>query len=263
MDPRTRLIIVANVGLLAVVLDHPASLFLLAALTSLPFFLRPQHLKTAAMIAIAVVWSTVLAQGLFYSAEPRVAWLHLGPLTLWREGVQYGLVQSLRVVAVGLAGVALSISTPPGRLYAALLKLRLPFGLALMAGTALRFVPEIGDSWRVVRRARARRGRPAHHRSPWAWLQLEISLLRPLVARALRRAWTLGESLDTRGFDPVAPRATRRPLQFGRWEPTAIVAMTSISLSAACARAVYLLYASDSVYWPILRPVYSFVRNWL
>jgi energy-coupling factor transport system permease protein len=263
MDPRTRLIIVANVGLLAVVLDHPASLFLLAALTSLPFFLRPQHLKTAAMIAVAVVWSTVLAQGLFYSAEPRVAWLHLGPLTLWREGVQYGLVQSLRVVAVGLAGVALSISTPPDRLYAALLKLRLPFGLALMAGTALRFVPEIGDSWRVVRRARARRGRPAHHRTPWAWLQLEISLLRPLVARALRRAWTLGESLDTRGFDPVAPRATRRPLQFGRWEPTAIVAMTSISLSAACARVVYLLYSSDSVYWPILRPVYSFVRNWL
>lgn len=263
MDPRTRLIIVANVGLLAVVLDHPTSLFLLAALTSLPFFLRPQHLKTAGMIAMAVVWSTVLAQGLFYSAEPRVAWLHLGPLTLWREGVQYGLVQSLRVVAVGLAGVALSISTPPDRLYAALLKLRLPFGLALMAGTALRFVPEVADSWRVVRRARARRGRPAHHRAPWAWLRLEISLLGPLVARALRRAWTLGESLDSRGFDPVAPRATRRPLQFGRWEPTAIVAMTSISLSAACARAVYLLYASDSVYWPTLRPVYSFVRNWL
>jgi energy-coupling factor transport system permease protein len=267
MDPRTRIGLVVCVGLLAITMERPASLGLLAGLTLLPFVLPGgggrRHLRTALLISAAIVWSTVISQGIFYREEPRLAWLHLGPLTIWREGVFYGLVQSLRVVAVGLAGVSLSTSTPPDRLHAALLRLRLPFGLALMATAALRFLPELAEAWTVVRRARARRGRPAHHRSPAAWLRLEVGLMRPLVARALRRSWTLAESLDSRGFDALAPRATRRPLAMAPWEPPALATAAILTLAIVAARLLYLLYASDSVHISVLRPLYGFVRAWL
>ncbi len=263
LDPRTRIILVFNASLMALVLDNWASLLALCALCLLPFLTNAQWTRRALGLSALVVWSTVVSQSLFYSAEPRVALAHLGPLTVWREGVTYGLVQSMRMVAVGLAGVALAIRTPPDRLFAGLLRLRLPFGLALMAGSAFRFLPELAQAWTVVRQARSRRGRPAHRRTPWAWLTLEVSLLRPLVARAIRRAWCLGESLDSRGFDPVAPRAVRNPLAFAAFEPPLIAMVFGLTFCALGMRLMYLLYTWDSVYIPALRPVYAFVRGWL
>jgi len=263
LDPRTRLVLVLNVSLMALVLDHRGALGLLLGLTLVPFLSKSRWFGRAVGVTTLVVWSTVVSQGLFYNAEPRVALFNIGEVTVWREGITYGLVQSMRVVAVGLAGIALAIHTPPDRLFAALLRLRVPFGLALMAATAFRFLPELGTSWAVVRRARARRGRPAHHRNPLSWLVLEVGLLRPLVARAIRRARCLGESLDARGFDPVAPRAVRRPLRFSTFEPLLIICVSGLTVSALGLRMLYLLYTWDAVYVPALRPVYAFVRSWM
>jgi len=189
--------------------------------------------------------------------------LSLGPLVIYREGVTWGLVQSLRLVAVTLAGLAVAVSTPPDRAFAALLRLRVPFGAAFLAVTALRFVPEIGGELLVVRQARARRGRPAWQRPPWRWLALEVSMLRPVVARSLRRARALAESLDARGFDPVAPRAVRRPLRMRPWEPAVLAGAGALGAAALAARLLYLLYTSETAWFPALRPVYALVRRWL
>jgi len=266
MDPRTRLGLVIAVGILAVLLDRPASLIVLCTLSAAPLLLLPIGWTwrwRAALAALAVVWSTVLSQGLFYADLPRIPLLHLGPVVVYREGVVHGLVQSLRLVSVTFAGVALAVSTPPDRLFAALLHLRVPYGLAFLSVTALRFVPEVGQELLVVRRARARRGRPAWARAPWEWLRLEVSLLRPVVARAVRRARSLAEALDSRGFDATAPRAVRRPLHLAAWEPVLLVAVYGVVLAVGVAQGLYWLYVGEVLYLPELRHLYGAVRFWL
>lgn len=266
MDPRTRLMLLGCAGILAISLEQPAALAVFVLACALPLVaLRPSPAwQRRGLLAVAtIVWSTVLSQGLFYAEQPRVALASLGPLTLWREGVTWGLAQSLRFVGLSLAGIALSASTPPDRLHAALLRLRVPFGLALMAATALRFLPAIGQEILVVRRARAARGRPVWRRPPWQWLALELSLLRPVVARSWRRAHSLAESLDARGFDPLAPRAVRRPLQLRPLDHLLLVGAGTLTLAVAGARLLFLLYTSDTWYHPALRPLYGFVRGWL
>ncbi|MCB9765488.1 MAG: energy-coupling factor transporter transmembrane protein EcfT [Alphaproteobacteria bacterium] len=266
MDPRTRLWLVICAGVLAVTLERPAALLAFAATCAAPMlWLRPPWAwwRRGLIATATILWSTTLSQGLFYAEQPRVAWAVLGPLTLWREGLSWGLAQSLRFVGTSLAGLTLALSTPPDRMYAALLRLRVPFGLALMASTALRFVPEVGRELWVVRRARAGRGRPVWRRSPWAWLRLEVQLLGPVVARAWRRAQNLAESLDARGFDPLAPRAVRRPLRFSALDIGIIAASGALTLGVAGARILYVLYTSDTWYHPALRPLYGFVRGWL
>ncbi|MBW1876817.1 MAG: energy-coupling factor transporter transmembrane protein EcfT [Deltaproteobacteria bacterium] len=266
MDPRTRLGLVVAVGLLAVLLDRPASLVVLCALSSAPLLLLPigwTWRRRAVLAAVAVVWSTVLSQGLFYTDLPRIPLLHLGPVVIYREGVVHGLVQSLRLVSVTFAGVALAVSTPPDRLFAALLRLHVPYGLAFLAVTALRFVPVVGQELLVVRRARAHRGRPSWARPPWDWLRLEIALLRPVVARAVRRARSLAEALDSRGFDPTAPRAVRRPLHLAAWEPALLVGVYGVVLAVGAAQGLYWLYVGEVVYLPELRDLYGAVRVWL
>ena len=266
IDPRTRLALLGCAGILAISLEQPVALGAFALACGLPLVaLRPGRAWwRRGLVAVAtIVWSTVISQGLFYAEQPRVALLQLGPLTLWREGVTWGLAQSLRFVGLSLAGIGLAASTPADRLHAALIKLRVPFGLALMAATALRFLPAIGQEILVVRRARAARGRPVWQRPPWQWLALELSLLRPVVARSWRRAHSLAESLDSRGFDPLAPRAVRRPLRLRGLDLGLMLAAAGLTLGIASARLLYLLYTSDTWYLPALRPLYGFVRAWL
>ena len=266
MDPRTRLGLLASAGILAVTLEGWVALSILAFLCALPLFFLgtdPLWWRRGCLAVLAVIWSCLISQGLFYGEQPRVALFEIGPLTIWKEGLRYGLVQSLRLVALSLGGIALAVSTPRDRLFAALLRLRVPFGLALMAVAAVRFLPEVGRELLEVRRARRRRGRPAHHRNPVAWLLLEVSLLRPVVARSLRRAHSLAESLDARGFDPVAPRAVREPLVMARWEKALLLTCASLVLCVVSAQVLTLLYSAESFYFPSLRPVYGFVRTWL
>lgn len=265
-DPRARLALLAVGGVMALCLDSPRSLTALALVAALSFSLaRPgrKRLLTAFALAAGIVWSTVLGQALFYPELPRTAVAHLGPLPVYAEGVRHGLEQSLRFVAMALMGLALAASTPADRLFQALVALRVPFGLALMVASAIRFLPELGLSLTIVRRARAHRGRPAYRRAPWRWLLVEVSLFRPIVARAWRRAQNLAETLEARGFDPTARRRSRHPLRLGWGEATLVLVASAIGFAAVGARLVFVMYATDVAYFPELRGVYGFVRDWL
>lgn len=266
LDPRARLALLLCVGVLAVVLSRASSLGALALAAGMPLLflgLSRTWLLRGGLALLAIVWSTVLSQGLFYAELPRVPLLRVGPVVIWTEGVLWGLVQSLRFTATLLAGIAVAISTPASRIHGALLRLRVPFGLAFLASMSLRAVPETARSVWIVRWARARRGRPLLARSPWAWLRLEVELLRPVIAEALRRARSLAEALDSRGFDPAGVRPERSPLRFTRAERALLVAAVSLTVGAATARILFVFYAAEILYLPWLRPLYGFVRAWL
>lgn len=266
IDPRARLGLLIAVGIFAVLLDRPVSLGILAALTfggllALPIG-RAWRRRAVGMV-LAVIWGTMVSQGLFYADLPRTPWARLGPLVIWQEGLVHGLVQSLRMVATTSAGVALAVSTPADRLFAGLVALRVPYGVAFLAVTALRFVPVVGRELWIAREARARRGRPPWARSPWAWLRLEMALLIPVAARSLRRARALAETLDTRGFDPSVPRRLRRPLRLSAADVGILGALYGALLALVCAEALYQAYLAEILYLPGLRPLYAFVRAWL
>lgn len=266
LDPRLRIALLLCVGVLAIVLSRASSLGALAAASAMALLLvglPKRWLLQGGLALAAVVWSTVISQGLFYADLPRVPLVRLGPIVVWTEGVLWGLTQSLRFVATLLAGLALVVATPPDRLHAALRRLRIPFGLAFLAAMALRTVPETARSALIVRRARARRGRPLLARAPWAWLRLEVALLRPVVAESLRRARALAEALDSRGFDPVAPRTERVALRLRPWELALGATALTLTAAASSARVLFVLYSAEVLYVPALRPLYGWVRAWL
>jgi energy-coupling factor transport system permease protein len=257
-------LLVLSVGAFGLLLDRPAALGVLCAVSVLALALAPIAAVwkgRALVVAAAVVWSTALSQGLFYGDEPRVPVVELGPLVVWREGLVHGLVQSLRLVASGLAGVVLATTTPMDRLFSALVALRVPHVGAFLAVTALRTVPTVAEELLEVRAARARRGRPLWPRWPWGWLDQEMRMWRPVAARAVRRARTMADSLDVRGFDRERPRPRDLP-------PLPVIERAGLGLLAAtwtallCAEVVTWAYQQDLLYVPSLRPLYGAVRTW-
>lgn len=183
-------------------------------------------------------------------------------LRVYAEGALHGAAQSLRFLALLGAGLAVALSTPPDRMAAALARLGVSPALALVATAALGSAPVVLEEWRAVRAARARRGRPAWRRSPWAWLVLEASLARPVAARALRRAQVLGESLDARGFDAGAATA-ETGVGAGAWPWAGAGLAVGVAGAALAARLLFLAYASGLYYEPALRPLYAWVRAWM
>jgi energy-coupling factor transport system permease protein len=265
-DTRLKLVLLGCAGILAVLLERPASLGLLAACCALAALLAPVGARwrwRGTLLVLALVWSTVLSQGLFYAADPRVALVTLGPVTIYREGVMHGLVQSLRFVAVALAGVGLAASSSPDSLLDALLALRVPWGLAFLSATALRFLPVTGREIQAIRAARARRGRPVFARTPWAWLALEVAMVRPVLARSLRRAKTLAESLDARGFDASSARSGRLREPMPAFQKVVAGLATGLVALLVAGRVLFALYLAELVYVPALRPLYGIVRRWM
>ncbi|MEZ4317986.1 MAG: ATP-binding cassette domain-containing protein [Myxococcota bacterium] len=264
LGPAGALAAVLGVGMLAVLLDGAVALAGLAVVSFLVLVTRPLEARTRWRLGLgllAVVWSTVVSQGLFYGDLPRTALVRIGPIALWWEGLVWGAVQSARLVAVSSAGLALALSYAPDRLLGVLRRLRVPGGLAFLAVTALRFVPVVAGEWGTVRAARARRGRALHRRGPWSWVRTEVLMLRPLVVRALRRARVLAESLDSRGFDVrVGVRSV---------EPTSLLDRATAGLfagavaSVAVLQAVYALYVWDLYRHPGLSGLYAWVQTWL
>ncbi len=266
LDPRLRVLLVFGVATVAAVVDRPVAVGVLLAVTGLAIAATrpdPRDVLRGFVLWAAIAWATVVSQGLFYSMAPRTPWFALGPLVVWTEGVRYGLVQSLRYAVLLSAGLALVTSTSVDRLLAALVRLGLPFGGAFLAASALRFVPVVAGEALTVRAARAARGRPVWRRSPFAWLALEVALVLPVAARALRRAQVLAEALDARGFDPVAPRTERDPLRFRGLD----LAVGGVAFAAVVAvvglRFAFVLYTTDTAWSPVLLPLYSFTRRWL
>jgi energy-coupling factor transporter transmembrane protein EcfT len=73
----------------------------------------------------------------------------------------------------------------------------------------------------------------------------------------------MAESLDTRGFDPTAPRAVMRPLIMNWWEKWLLMMAISLTIAALTGRVLFAFYETDSLYLPALREMYGLVRHYL
>lgn len=278
-DPRLKLAWLLTVSLASVVVDSSAALLLLFAVTllaALALGWRVQTWLAVGTILAAIAWATVLSQALFYPGDPRTVLLEIvrsrslfgwefPGVILYREGAFYGLVQSLRLLAMTLAGLTVCLSTGPQQLLAALVTLRVPVAVGFMSVAALRFLPTILQEWLIVRRTSRLRG----YGPRWIGagllrtLKTEVALLVPVIAAALRRAATLATSLTARGFDATAPRSVYPAMAFTRSERVALGGLASIAVALSSLKSLYWLVAGGYLTQAALDPLCDFVGRWL
>jgi energy-coupling factor transport system permease protein len=133
----------------------------------------------------------------------------LGPLTLYQEGLSYALTLVLRILVLGLVGVALLATTHPSDLFASLRRLHVPYEIALMAMLSLQLIPQLqGELTEVLHAQRARGLRATGVRALGP-------LIVPVVAGAFDRLTTLVLSLEARGLGS-GPRTSYRRVALGR-----------------------------------------------
>lgn len=208
LNPLTKILMIVLVAVLAVTTSSlallgllVAALFLSAVATRLS---RPlvQQLPLLVSLVLSLLLLTVLSMQagetighLIPNAVPLVG----GAFPITTGAIEFGLLLSLRFIAMLFGFQLLVISTQPHDLVHALQRLRLPVDYALMFLIALRFIPSLQLEGQRINEAQLARGY-----NPGTGLRgvirTLVPIIVPLVSNSLGRANVLGLTIDLRGY---------------------------------------------------------------
>jgi len=201
------------VSVLVVLLKMPLQLFFLAVATFCVLLIaRPNftRLKVLMYALGAVVMATSISQAFFYYFEPKTILLTVidkntpvigaitGGIYLYKEGIVYGLVQSLRILSVMFMATTVVISTHPSQMIMALNKMRLPKELGFIIATSIRFLPHmIEDTKRIWTAIRLKGFKLTNASNSIKAFKYVLS---PLIINSLRQARLVALAAEVRGY---------------------------------------------------------------
>ena len=146
-----------------------------------------------------------------YGAPQGRVYLDLGLMKVTENSIRLAQAIFLRVLAIGLPVVVLSVEVDPTDLGAGLVQiLHLPAKFVLATVASVRMVSLLQDDLRQMRASRRSRGL-ADRTGPRYWLSVVFGLL----VTALRRGSKLATAMDARGFENADHRTWSRRSRLG------------------------------------------------
>ena len=277
LHPHTKIILLAIVSCLVILLDSPIALFV-CFLVSLCFQASiPPSWRQIRLLILFIglgTWGLIYSQGIFYNQFPRTVIFTLihrdvpvigeltGGIHLYREGLFHGAVQSLRFNTMLTISCFIIWTTQPRDLLLALVKLRVPYSLAFMVTTGLRYIPLIGSEAQTVIRSQRLRGFRYLRLNLFHTISGILNSLRPILTNNIRRATHLSEAVESRAFSPdAAHRTALRELKTRQGDVILIALSLVCLLGVIGLKGVYFLYANGLHYASWLRGAYTFARE--
>lgn len=217
LDPRAKLVaMLLYVAVIIMVSTWPGMiltalfsvLIMRCTRISLRYYLKAMKPLRFLMLFIFVIQLLTVQSG--------KAWLSLGSLTLYSDGVEIGLLSVLRMALLISFTAILTFTTTPGKLNLGLEGVLKPLKkagmhperLSLMVSIALRFIPTILDETYKILKAQASRGADLKE-LPWKdKAKMLVALLVPVTVSAFRRAQDLIHSMESRGYVMNEPRTS-------------------------------------------------------
>jgi len=167
------------------------------------------------------------------------------------------------MIAVTLTGYAICFTTQPDQFYRGLLAMRMPFSVAFMAVSAIRFIPVVAGEFATVRRAMAMKGYRPLRLGLRDTLATEVASLRPVLSGAIRRSEEVAISIVTRGFAVGRPRTALYEDRLAPAQWSALLGLFLTVAGAGACKLLFWLYVTELYYASPLRPLYHFTRVWL
>lgn len=278
MDPRAKILILISTAFVAVTLDNPKTMFLLFLFVLSGFALARMpaiKIKTLALLLALLIWGTIYSQALFYSQLPRtviftiispdfpvLGWLTGGGLFIYEEGLHHGAIQGLRSASILSLGLLMCWTTDSRDILNGLVDLRVPYSVAFMVVTAVRFLPIIITEVATVITVQRLRGfNPKKIGS--GIVKTSLNILTPTLANCVRRTGTLAVSIQSRAFRANPERTFLKKLKFSDLDKAVVTVFIFIAISVVIIKLLYNMYTSGIYYTSGLRPVYAIARGYL
>jgi energy-coupling factor transport system permease protein len=174
-------------------------------------------LRSGWIVLLSAIPAGVLT--LLFAADSGRVFAELGPISVSAGSLTAGAAITLRILAIGLPGVVLLVTTDPTDLADALAQiLRLPHRFVLSALAALRLFGVLAQEWDALTMARRARGfDTGFGRAEGFGLGAVRRIggqVFALLVLAIRRATVLAVAMEARGFGADRKRTWARPSRF-------------------------------------------------
>jgi energy-coupling factor transport system permease protein len=278
MDPRAKILSFISFVFIVVTLDNSITMALLFLVILSGFALARMpaiKIKTLAILLVFLIWGTVYSQALFYSQLPRtviftiirpdfpfLGWLTNGGLFVYEEGLHHGAVQGLRSASILSLGLLMCWTTDSRDMLNGFVGLKVPYGIAFMVVTAVRFLPIIIAEVATVTTVQRLRGfNPKKFGS--GIIKTSLNVLTPTLSNCVRRTGTLAVSIQSRAFRANPDRTYFKKLEFSELDKVVVMVFIFIAINVVLIKFLYNMYTSGIYYTSGLRPVYAIARGYL
>ena len=255
-----------------IIVDNGRSLFILFTLTLLFHFLGKTPVykwKVLSIFLLLGLWGSISSQALFFSQNPRTPLFMLispgfpllgsltGGLYIYREGIIYGAVQGMRTASMISLGLLVCWTSDPRDLLKGLTAWHLSPQASFMLVTAIRFFPILAaEAGEVMTALQLRSG---SEKGRHQVLRHIPYMIKPLLARCLRRAQTLSLSVTSRGLFLAKER--KGPPWKGREKGVSLLFLLFV-LFCGASKVLYIL-SQKGIYFGALRIIYDWTKWYL
>jgi energy-coupling factor transport system permease protein len=230
LDPRAKIGAAAAVFGVCLCFNHPVwvgwvGLGVLAAAgvaRAMPNLWRFRYPLLLLLTFSSLIWP------FFVRGETR--WGSWGFLEVSRESVLYGLAVGLRLASFVATGLVFFSTTRNEEFTNGLIRMKTPYPLAFALSTALRLVPTFVGAGATIIQAQMSRGLDLEGGSILRRLGKFVPQAVPLFIYAIHQTNHLAMALESRGFDPCAPRTLYYEPRMGRGD-WAVLAICVLALT--------------------------------
>lgn len=130
--------------------------------------------------------------------------------------LSYSLSLAIRLVALMTSFSLFFLTVQPDQLSQALIQMRVKFEFAFAMSMAMRYVPTLGQEAYAIMDAQRARGVELDKGNLIKRIRNIIPIIVPLIIVSIRRALSIAESMESRGFGASENRTYMEMLRFGK-----------------------------------------------
>lgn len=214
LDPRTKMLWLGTVFVLALSFNHPA--FLGALMVLLLVIARWAQIPAKSLKPFfgAALWFLILGVAIWpFYIQTGTPVLHLGSKPVTSVGLLFGLAMGLRVALMVTAAGMWMMTTSPQKMTLGLLRMGLPYKAGMAISSAIRFVPLINAERMTIQEAQRARGLDLSKGNSFSRAIRSVAIIGPMLVRALDLAQSLAVAMDARAFGARDHRTTITDIQ--------------------------------------------------
>ena len=166
--------------------------------------------------------------------------------------LEYTILMEFRLIVMMSSFFILFTTIHPDEMVQALNKIKIPFHYAFIFSLATRFIPTLANESEIISNAQKSRGLDLESGNLVIKIKNYIPLLIPLFISAIRRAYLVAESLETKAFGAVKERTYLSELKIS-WKSYILI----VGLTILLILGIYLIFFSN-----ISIPTLSSLLGW-
>ncbi|MDQ0209298.1 energy-coupling factor transporter transmembrane component T family protein [Alkalicoccobacillus murimartini] len=221
LDARSKIVCVFTLAIVIFLAGTFQTLLVMAASTIvLAFFSRiPVHYYVKSMKPVLILITFFFLFHLFFTRDGTELY-SIGPVAVYSGGVAKGSFVALRILTLLMFASFLTLTTKVvdltdglERLLSPLQRVKVPVHeMVLMMSIALRYIPILMQETEKLSRAQAARGADLTTGPVLSRIKALYPLLLPLIVQSFKRAETMAQAMEARGYQMGAKRTYLREL---------------------------------------------------